>query len=395
MPAESPVAPIAVAFPPYRRWLQGLAFLLVAATFLLIVIGGSVTSYDAGMAVPDGFTTFGYWSLTAPLELWWYDLGTRLEHSHRLKGYVVGWLTIGVLVGVLLTQRRRRWVKVLAWLLLGYVIAQGVLGILRVDEVSLWLAGVHGVTGQIFLALTVVMAAALGRRWMAAERAATVRERGGTARLGDGDALLHGRGALRSVPWVLWVWLALLLMQLALGSSIRHGQASLAIPDWPLHYGQALPPMSQEKIDAAVAALSPEVRASQSAAMLNEPVVAWRVHLHFAHRVGAYVTLAFGVAFLAWAWRRWSSSAVRRAVLLVGGLLALQATLGVYTVWSGVHPTLATLHQTVGAALLGSSVWLGVRMKLEPALVLALVAARPTVGERGLGGGELREVLPA
>ncbi|MEM7577487.1 MAG: COX15/CtaA family protein [Planctomycetota bacterium] len=381
MPADAP--PLEsnskdVVFPPYRRWLQVLAFLLVLGTFGLVAIGGTVTSYDEGMAVPGGFDTFGYWSLTAPLYVWWHDFGTWIEHSHRLKGYVVGWLTIGVLVGVLLTQRRRRWVKVLGWVLLVYVIAQGVLGILRVDQVSLFLAGVHGVTGQIFFALTVLMAAALGKRWMSREA----------------EQRSSGQRVIGRLPWAMWVFIGLLLTQLALGSSIRHGQASLAIPDWPLHYGQLVPPMDQAGIDAAVAALPADVQSQQREAMLGEPVEAWRVHLHLTHRVGAYATLAFGVGFLFWAWRRWRDGAVRRIVLLVGGLLGVQVLLGVWTVLSGVYPPMATLHQTVGAVLLGASVWLGVRMKLvaitEGAAKRPLVDSRklqlPRESSRGSGG---------
>lgn len=95
----------------------------MVATFILVAIGGHVTSQDAGMAVPEGFFTFGTWSLIAPLETWWHDLGTRLEHSHRLKGYVVGWITIGLVVGLWRTQRNRRWLKWLGVGLLIFVIA--------------------------------------------------------------------------------------------------------------------------------------------------------------------------------------------------------------------------------------------------------------------------------
>ncbi len=389
----------------YRRWLHGLAMALVAATFILVAIGGSVTSYDAGMAVPDGFTTFGYWSLTAPLEVWWHDLGTRLEHSHRLKGYVVGWLTIGVLVGVLATQRRRRWVVGLAVGLLVFVVLQGVLGILRVDEVSLWLAGVHGVTGQIFLGLTVVMAAAVGRVWLKRSWPENHCVECGYNLRGNvsGACPECGRAVgaddwpkAQKVPKLAWVWLALLLVQLSLGSAVRHGQAALAIPDWPMHYGSVLPPMSEEAVGAAVAALPEATQAKQDAAMLGEAVTAWRVHLHFTHRVMAYAVTVFGIVFLSWVWKRWRDTVdgglVKRVVLLVGGLLALQVTLGVYTVISGVHPTMATLHQTVGAALLAASVWLAVRMKLVGVAREATevegdaAVGRPTVSDRGLQG---------
>ena len=43
---------------PYRPWLHRFAMLFVAATFFLIVLGGTVTSKGAGLAVPDWPATF-------------------------------------------------------------------------------------------------------------------------------------------------------------------------------------------------------------------------------------------------------------------------------------------------------------------------------------------------
>ena len=62
---------------------------VVAATFVLIFIGGLVTSHNAGMAVPDWPLSFG--SLNP--EGWWGDLPVRLEHGHRLFGAGLGLLT--------------------------------------------------------------------------------------------------------------------------------------------------------------------------------------------------------------------------------------------------------------------------------------------------------------
>ncbi|MBB6430870.1 COX15/CtaA family protein [Algisphaera agarilytica] len=354
-PATAPEQPL---YPPYRRWVHVLALLLVAATFVLIAIGGHVTSKDAGMAVPDGFTTFGVWSLIAPLETWWYDEGTRLEHSHRLKGYVVGSLTIAVLVAVMFTQRRRRWVKGLAWGLLAFVILQGIMGILRVDEVSIFLAGIHGVTGQIFFCLTVLMATAVSRFWM--------------SRPTDSDEERHRR-TLRIAPLLL---LAGLLVQLMLGSAVRHSQSALAIPDWPFHYGQVMPPMSQPDIDAAVAAVPDDERAERFAPLrvdaetgevLPGTYETWQVHLHFTHRLGAYALFIIGIGFAAWVWRSYPG---QMAVLLPATLFAifllLQVGLGVMTVLSGEHYTLATSHQSVGAILFATATWMTVRLHLVP-----------------------------
>ena len=41
-------------------WSHRLAVALALVTFPLIWVGGLVTTYDAGMAVPDWPTTFGY-----------------------------------------------------------------------------------------------------------------------------------------------------------------------------------------------------------------------------------------------------------------------------------------------------------------------------------------------
>jgi cytochrome c oxidase assembly protein subunit 15 len=341
------------SYPPFRRWLQGLAWALVAATFVLVAIGGHVTSKDAGMAVPDGFTTFGVWSLIAPLETWWYDEGTRLEHTHRLKGYVVGLLTLALTVALFATQGPRRWLKVWGVILLLFVIGQALLGIFRVDEVSVFLAGIHGVTGQIFFGATVLAAVAVGRFWMT--RPAPV------------YADRH-RPALRKAPLLL---LGLLLLQLVLGSAVRHSGSALAIPDWPLHYGQLVPPMSPDQLNAAVTQFPadqlPPRYGVPAEGLEARPYQVSQVHLHFTHRLGAYLTAAFGVYLVARTWRRHPNRpAALIPATLLGVLLLLQVALGVMTVWSGEHATLATSHQTVGALLLATAVWLTARLHLIP-----------------------------
>ena len=71
------------------HWPHRLAVLLVCATFPLIWVGGLVTTYDAGMAVPDWPGTYGY-------NLFALSRGKRgcsgpwdlfIEHGHRLVGF--------------------------------------------------------------------------------------------------------------------------------------------------------------------------------------------------------------------------------------------------------------------------------------------------------------------
>jgi len=53
--------------------------------------------------------------------------------------------------------------------------------------------------------------------------------------------------------------------------------------------------------------------------------------------------------------------------LLLGLLMFTQVMLGIATVASGEDANFATLHQTCGAALLATAVWLAVRVRITPA----------------------------
>src|SRR4029077_11054524 len=83
--------------PAASPWPHRLALLLASATFPLLWVGGLVTSYDAGMAVPDWPTTYGYNLFLYPWQSWVlgpWDL--FIEHGHRLFGAAVGLLSIAL-----------------------------------------------------------------------------------------------------------------------------------------------------------------------------------------------------------------------------------------------------------------------------------------------------------
>ena len=145
-----------------RRWPHRLAVTVTCATFPLIWVGGLVTTTDAGMAVPDWPSTFGYNLLLYPWQTWisgpW---DVFIEHGHRLLGIVVGVLTLA-LSAVTLRSAVPRWLKTSVILALVGVIAQGGLGGLRVLLDQRTLAFLHGCLGPAFFAycagLCVVMA---------------------------------------------------------------------------------------------------------------------------------------------------------------------------------------------------------------------------------------------
>ena len=146
----------------YSPWLHRLARLTAGATFLLIVIGGIVTSTDSGLAVPDWPTTFGYNMFLYPLS----EMvgGILYEHSHRLMGSLVGILTVGLLVFIL-ARDSRKWLKWLGLAALIAVVVQGVLGGLRVTQINRNFAIVHACLAQAFFALLCGIAWFTSRDW--------------------------------------------------------------------------------------------------------------------------------------------------------------------------------------------------------------------------------------
>ncbi len=118
---------------PYSPWPHRLAIVLAAATLLLMLVGGTVTSLNAGDTEPSWSLRFWEW-FQPPSELLQKE-GHIWEIGHRQIGTVVGFVMIAFLV-FLHRSEGRRWVRRLGWLAFAGVVAQGLLGGLRVLVVS-------------------------------------------------------------------------------------------------------------------------------------------------------------------------------------------------------------------------------------------------------------------
>jgi cytochrome c oxidase assembly protein subunit 15 len=303
-------APSSTIGPPVTPWLHRYARVLAAATFLLIVAGGMVTSTNSGLSVPDWPTTYGRQMFAYPISQ--MKGGIFYEHGHRLIATTVGMLTIG-LVLFLWRAEPRAWVRRLGWLALGAVIAQGVLGGLTVllmlpDSISISHAGL----AQIFFALTVTVALVTSPTWR--QPAAAPVE----------DAPLRRRMLLLT---------AVIYAQILLGATMRHTGAGLAIPTFPLAFGHVLPP-------------------------IWTPPIA----IHFAHRVGALVVTVIAIANIAAIVARYGGRRdVTRPAWLLAALIATQVTLGAWVVLSGKQPLINTLHVATGALVFVTSLVLTLR----------------------------------
>lgn len=195
------------------RWPHRVAILLTAVVFPLIWVGGLVTTYDAGMAVPDWPNTYNYNMFAYPVRDWFFgpwDL--FVEHGHRLLGSLAGLIAIALVVVTFKTEPRK-WVRWSSVALLILVIVQGALGGARVLMDERAVAKIHGCVGPTFFAAVVAFCVVTSRWWF---------RQGNT--LGNEDSMDQKMGSRFVQGLIQWpvVMLLVSLGQLVLGAFLRH-----------------------------------------------------------------------------------------------------------------------------------------------------------------------------
>jgi len=195
------------------RWAHRLAWVLWAVTFPLIWMGGFVTTYDAGMAVPDWPNTYGYNLFLYPIESWLKTWDIFLEHSHRLIASAAGFVSIALMVALWRTGSARfRPLGVVVFIL---VCMQGVIGGLRVLGQELLLANLHGCIAPLFFGLVTGVVVITGR-----------------AIVGSDQAIRYAQQSLfRSVAGWRFVLVATIYTQIVVGAQLRHLPPTLS-PGW-------------------------------------------------------------------------------------------------------------------------------------------------------------------
>ena len=302
--------------------LHRFAVLTVAVTFVLIFVGGLVTSTGSALAVPDWPLAFGH--LIPKL----VD-GVRFEYGHRVVAAVVVILTLVLAIWTCIAERRR-WVRNIALAAFGLIIVQAVLGGITVLlELPLAIAVAHAATAQAFFCVTVAFAMFTNPRFGAYSRARTNDEWPRLATLTT-------------------MTTAVIYLQILIGAVMRHLGAGLAIPDFPLSYGHLVPPLDSIFVD-----------------------------VNFAHRCGALMVTVFVIWTVARVMRfHVQESELRRPALGLLALLIVQVTLGAVTIWSGRAVLPTTAHVAVGAAVLATSLALMIRAYVLGGLASAAEAAK-------------------
>jgi heme a synthase len=184
------------------RGVYRFALLTACSTVLLLMAGALVTSNDAGDSVPDWPLAYG--KFIPPLVG-----GIRFEYAHRVIAALVATLTLALALWLTFAKVRPV-AKRLGWTALVLVLAQAVLGALRVKEVHPILsATAHATLAQIFFITVVGLAFMLSAWW---QRDLPQLEDSGSPRV---------RTLARATTLVI-------LAQLVLGAAYRHGAFGLA-----------------------------------------------------------------------------------------------------------------------------------------------------------------------
>lgn len=293
-------------------WLSRFAKFCAIAVVPLIFWGSLVTTYGAGLAVPDWPLSFG--SLNP--DGWWRQWDVALEHGHRLLGAFVG-ILVTILVVWTWKAESRSWVRWLAVAVFLSVVIQGVIGGTRVTERSTVLAVIHGCFAQAVFCLFIILAIVLSPRWGAAMRAPRS----------------HRLGPARTASITL---VALIFCQLIAGAIMRHYHAGMAIPTFPLAFGKWVPAFDN-----------------------------FGIAINYSHRVGAVIVTLAILWLLAVVLRdaREESRLVTPAAALVG-LVIFQIALAAHIIWLGRPPVATSFHVLNGALILGVSALTATRAML-------------------------------
>jgi cytochrome c oxidase assembly protein subunit 15 len=136
-----------------NSWARRFALLAAISAVPLVLFGGSVTTLGAGMAVDGWLVAEGHFLLLFPVESWFRDTATFVEHSHRLFGVLVGLFSVAAVVASFASGQTTPVARLLAVAALLLICGQGALGGFRVLENAPQLAFLHGAAAQAVFAV--------------------------------------------------------------------------------------------------------------------------------------------------------------------------------------------------------------------------------------------------
>jgi len=267
-----------------------------------------VRNMGAGLACPD-------WPLCHGKIIPPFDLLVLIEWGHRLLASVVGFVTLGICILVLVKKKHRKLLGTISVMALFLVTLQAVLGGMTVLDLlgPQWVSS-HLAVGLIFFATIL---------WMYLRK---THNQNMTALSDSGE----GRHYL-----VLIVGMTTLLIycQAVLGAWVASTGAGLACPDFPTCFGVWVPPLNG------------------------------LVKYQFFHRVNALlvVSVVAGLFFLSRSGRL--GSTLHRWMGVVLGMTLLQVMLGIGNVWFKLPKLMSIAHLLMATLLFAMMVTITYKVK--------------------------------
>ena len=286
----------------------------IAATFLLILIGGIVRVSDSGLGCgPAGSGTHG-WPLCQGGFLPGASAESVIEYSHRIAAGIVSVLMLMVTWRAWRSLRNYRWIVGLSAGAGVLVLAQAGLGGLTVEEgLDEYLVAAHLGLAMVFLGVLFTL-----RRLASASDPAPA----------SGSGLLRTLSALTAV---------LVLATIVAGGLVAgtEGEGTPAEPVVGAHTacGEQFPACLDRFMPFGVDRL---------------------VDIQLVHRLFMYLTVLAVLALVAVAIRERAPS---RSFAAVGGLVAAQVLLGAANVWLGKHAGLIVAHLSLGTIVWATVVY--------------------------------------
>jgi heme A synthase len=298
----------------YRR----LALATLAATFVLILVGGVVRVSDSGLGCGPAGSGFNGWPFCNGDVVPGLDLNSIIEYTHRVLAVIVGLMILALAVGAF---RRYRSLVPATGLLLLLVAVQGALGGATVEE-NLEELYVAAHLGLAMLLLGLLLHIVRSTRGAGTEQ---------------GGPRLRGLAIVTS---------AAVLCTIVAGGYMagtqNYGRADYQLGDGAHHAcGKEFPTCNGEFMPFGEARL---------------------VDIHLTHRLFMYLASILVVALVVTALRRGVAARYARAL---AGLLVLQVLVGALNVWLDEYELLIVLHLALGTLLWAAS--LSLTLQLAPA----------------------------
>ena len=341
-PAYSVAAPASLAR-VVPRWVRVWLWTMAGLVILMVVVGGATRLTGSGLSITqwrpiagalpplsqtDWVAEFSKYQESSQAQLlnagmslarfkhifWW-------EWSHRQLGRFIGLVFAGgFLVGLLTRQLSWRVGAALAGMgaLLGFqgvigwvMVASGLkTGMTAVEPIDL---AAHLLFASLFLVTLVALATSLGQNEAHSARAVPPRH----------------------AAQVCGLLLLFVLAQLVLGALVAGSHAGLLYNTWPDMDGRLVPPLA-ELFSASPWWTNP---------LENVTLI------QFDHRMLAYAVLALALVNAS-LWRRAEAGGRARLPLILAGLVAAQAVLGIATLVNRVPLGLALAHQLLAMFVL-------------------------------------------